>query len=145
MIFATVTGRITKDATLRQAGAESVCAISIASNKKAKGENVATFVDASLWGKRGEAIVQYLRKGTAVTVVGELSTREHNGKTYPSLRVNEIDFQGGGEKREKPPEPKSSGGGYDDEPFNRPDPGDDQIPFATNVTNEPAERWWKRT
>jgi single-strand DNA-binding protein len=98
MIYATVSGRLTKDAELRQAGGESVCGLSVASNKKVKGENVATFVSASIWGKRGETLVRFLRKGTAVTLVGELSTRTHEGKTYLELRVNELDFMGGDKK-----------------------------------------------
>jgi single-strand DNA-binding protein len=124
MICATVTGRLTKDAELRQAGEGSVCSLSIASNKKVKGENVATFVSASIWGKRGESLVQYLRKGTSVAAVGELSTREHDGKTYLELRVNEIDFMGGGDKKAEPkpaPRPAPDLGGRDS--------GDDSIPF----------------
>jgi single-strand DNA-binding protein len=149
MIFATVTGRITKDAELRQAGSQKVCAISIASNKKDRnGESVATFIDASLWGKRGEAIVGFLRKGTNVTAVGELSKREHEGKTYLSLNVSEIDFSGGaprdGKQQQKPPSEPSGGGdgGYSDQEYGG--GRSDDIPFAANVTNEPAERWWKR-
>jgi single-strand DNA-binding protein len=147
MIFATVTGRLTKDAELRQTGSGSVCGMSIASNKKAKGEDVATFVDASLWGKRGEAIVQYLKKGTRVTVVGELGTREHNGKTYFTLNVSEIDFSSaGGGQRNEPPAPRpgtpSSGGGFSGEDYGNKPIDDDQIPFCLNVTTQPAELWW---
>jgi single-strand DNA-binding protein len=148
MIFATVTGRLTKDAELRQAGSGSVCGMSIASNKKVKSEDVATFVDASLWGKRGEAIVQYLKKGTRVTAVGELGTREHNGKTYLTLNVSEIDFSSAGGQRAEPPAPKpgpaSSGGGFSDEDYGNKPIDDDPIPFVVNVTTEPSERWWRK-
>ena len=98
MIQATVTGNIGKSATIRQAGNDNVCSFSIASNKKVKGEDVTTWIDASLFGARGEKLVQYLTKGTKVVAVGELSRREHEGKTYLSLRVSELDFMGG--KRE---------------------------------------------
>lgn len=132
MIFATVTGRLTKDAEVRQAGSGSVCGMSIASNKKVKGEDVVHFVDASLWGKRGEAIAQYLKKGTRVTAVGEFGTREHNGKTYLTLNVSEIDFSSAGGKRDEPPAPKTgpanNGGGYSDADYGS-SKDDDSIPF----------------
>lgn len=42
------------------------------------------------------------------------------------------------------PEPKpSSGGGYD-AADGYDDAGNDDLPFASNVTGEPGERWWRR-
>ena len=133
MIFATVTGNIGQDAELRRAGANPVCSFTVASNRKVKGEDVTTWVRASVWGKRGESLVVYLTKGTKVTLVGELSTREHNGKTYLELRVSELDFAGGkrSESRQQRSEPVGSGAeahGFDDAPLDTPD-GDDGIPF----------------
>lgn len=108
MIHTVVTGNIGKDAVLREAGENTVCSFSIASNAKVKGEKVTTWVDCSIWGKRGEALVKHLSKGTRVAAVGELSTRQHEGKTYLQIRVDQIDLLGGGERKE---EPKSSGRG----------------------------------
>ncbi len=130
MIYATVSGRITKDAETRTAGSDQVCSFSVASNKKVRGENSTMFVDASMWGKRGVALMPHLKKGTAVTVVGELTTREHNGKTYLGLRVAELDFMGGGTRgATKPP-------AGDDGTYDGPDYGakpsatdDDPLPF----------------
>lgn len=51
--------------------------------------------DCSLFGKRGEPLEQYMPKGTAVAVSGDLSTREYEGKTYLTVRVNEVTLQGG--------------------------------------------------
>lgn len=130
MIFATVTGRLTKDATLRQAGNDTVLGFSIASNKKTREGSSVTYVDASLWGKRGAAIAQYLTKGTAVTAVGELSTREHSGKTYLTLKVAELDFSGGNrsEQTSAPKSPPAGPGTYSDADYG-PRGGDDEIPF----------------
>lgn len=124
MIQAFITGNIGKDAELRQAGSDNVCSFSVASNRKAKGNDVTTWVSCSIWGKRGDALVQYLKKGTKVAVSGELSTREHNGKTYLELRVNEIDLMGGGQRQDRPAPSHNTGGGYDDAP-----PDDSDIPF----------------
>lgn len=85
--------------------------------------------DCSLFGKRGEPLEQYMPKGTAVAVSGDLSTREYEGKTYLTVRVNEVTLQGGkqdGERRESRParqeqgmydrdDPRTGGGSYADE------------------------------
>lgn len=109
MIQAFVTGNLGRDAELRHTGKDPVCSFSVASARKQKGEEQTTWVRCSLWGRRGEALMQYLTKGTKVAVSGELSTREHNGKTYVEVRVNEIDLMGGGKgdrpsRREEPEE-----------------------------------------
>ncbi len=121
MINATISGRITKDATMRQAGSSDVCSFGIASNKKIKGEDQTTFVDVSIFGKRGETLCQYLTKGSFVVVSGELSTRLHNDK----LDCQGVDLgpkqsgASGGQKRESKP--------ADD--YDQPSVADDSIPF----------------
>lgn len=133
MIFATVTGNLGKDAALRDVGKDNVCSFGVASEAKVKGEKVTTWVDCSIWGKRGESLCQYLTKGSKVTVVGELSTREHNGKTYLALRVSEIAMQGGGKKSDGAGgggSSRSSGGGCDDTDYGSGKQDDaDDLPF----------------
>lgn len=89
--------------------------------------------DCSLFGKRGEPLEQYMPKGTAVAVSGDLSTREHEGKTYLTVRVNEVTLQGGksegqSEQRSSPAKQQSygeqSGGSYGGA-----DDLSDEIPF----------------
>lgn len=78
-----------------------------------------------MWGKRGEAVASYIRKGEKIAVSGDLSTREHNGKTYLQVRADDITLLGGkgdGGSSYTPPEqsgaPAPAGGGIDDEiPF----------------------------
>lgn len=134
MITATVSGRITKDATMRQAGNSNVCSFGIASNKKVKGQDQATFVDVSIFGKRGETLCQYLTKGSYVVVSGELATREHNGKTYIQLDCQGVDLVPGGKKREagdsgsKESQPSGNGGAYPDSEYGG-DADGDSLPF----------------
>ena len=65
----------------------------------------------SIWGKRGEALAQYLRKGDNVTVSGEFSVSEYEGKTQLNIRANEIALQGGkGERQESGNAGGGSGG-----------------------------------
>lgn len=106
MIFATVTGRIGKDAVTRhtQKG-DSVTGFNIASDFGYGDSKTTIWVSASLWGKRGESLAQHLVKGAQVTVVGELSTEEYEGKTQLKLRVAEIALQGGKKDGESTPRP----------------------------------------
>jgi single-strand DNA-binding protein len=91
----TIAGRLTKDAETRDAGGSRVTGFSVAVDNwdgKTKGT---LFFDASMWGDRGEKLAQYLIKGASVTVSGDLGTREHNGKTYLTIRVADVTLQGG--------------------------------------------------
>ncbi len=81
--------------------------------------------DCSLWGKRSEALAQYLTKGSRVTVAGDLSTREHEGKTYLTIRVSQVTLQGGGERRDDAPRDRPR----EDTASGRRDDLDDDIPF----------------
>ena len=72
-----VTGRITRDAELRQTpNGTSVTDIGIASNRvwskdSAKQEET-TFVDVTIWGKQAESLKPFLVKGRHLMVVGRL-------------------------------------------------------------------------
>lgn len=125
-------GTIGRDAELRRTqGGEPVAGFSVAvDNGKDKQGNKrdATWVDCSLWGKRGEGLCQYLTKGTKVAITGRPTTREHNGKAYLGVSINEITLMGGGQQG-------GNGGasqGYQaPQPQQQPAPQDldDEIPF----------------
>lgn len=121
-----IAGRLGKDAELRRTqGGDPVLSFSVAVDD-GYGQNKRTlWFDCSVWGKRGEALSQHLRKGTAVAVSGDFSTREHDGRTYFTVRVSEVTMQGGGHER------GSQRTSYD-EPDNsrRADDLSDEIPFA---------------
>jgi single-strand DNA-binding protein len=91
----TIAGRLTRDAENRTAGSDNVTGFSVAVDDRSGKEKTTLFFDCSLWGKRGEALSQYLTKGTSVAVAGDLSTREHNGKTYLSVRAEQVTLLGG--------------------------------------------------
>lgn len=135
MIQATVSGNLGKDAETREAGQDTVTSFTVASNRKAKGEETVTWVRGSVWGKRGEALRQYLVKGSKVVMCGELSTREYEGKTYLEMRVNELDFMSsqkrdGGERREQSDHDKKKSNGYQNQGDAHEEPDqDDQLPF----------------
>jgi single-strand DNA-binding protein len=91
----TIAGRLTKDAENRTAGSDNVTGFSVAVDDRQGKEKSTLFFDCNLWGKRGESLSQYLTKGSSVTVSGDLGTREHNGKTYLTVRVADVTLQGG--------------------------------------------------
>ena len=109
MLKLSLAGRLGRDAEVRrtQAG-DAICGFAVAVERR-NGQNKETvWIDCSLFGKRGEALSQYLTKGTVVAVSGDLSTREHNGKTYLQCRADDVTLLGGkpaGERQEayKPP------------------------------------------
>ena len=126
MIFSTVTGRLTKDAVTRQTQkGDSVTGFSVASDF-GFGENKRTdFVNCSLWGKRGEALAPYLLKGQQVTVIGESTQEEYEGKQSLKVpRVTEIILQGDSSKQKpKPDTDRVSESKVNNDPF------DDDCPF----------------
>lgn len=99
--------RIGRDAELRYTGSnEAVCNISLAFNygkKGSDGNRPSQWIEASLWGKRAEALAQYLLKGQQVDVVlsdPHIETYQgKNGEGHKLVaRVLEIELAGG--KRE---------------------------------------------
>lgn len=94
MIEAIVAGNLTKDAELRQAGNSQVCGFSVAADTGFGDKKQTLFFSCSLWGNQGAALAQYLKKGNPVTVIGEMSEREYDGKQYKEIRVNSIKLQG---------------------------------------------------
>ena len=94
-----IAGNIGKDAETRQTqGGDSVTSWTVAVEERNGQDKRTIWFDVSLWGKRGSALAPYLTKGGKVTVAGDLSTREHNGKTYLTIRASEVTLTGG--KRE---------------------------------------------
>jgi single-strand DNA-binding protein len=70
-------GRLTRDAELKYtATGQAVCKFSVAVNRRRKNgdqwEEEASYFDIVLWGRMGESLNQYLLKGKAVGIDGEL-------------------------------------------------------------------------
>lgn len=117
----TIAGNIGKDAVVRTTqGGDKITGWSVAVDD-GFGQNKRTlWFDCSLWGQRGEKLAGHLTKGTKVAVTGDLSTREYDGKTYLTVRVNDVTFMGGGGGRGDDRQDSGygaggrPGGGYDD-------------------------------
>ena len=101
----TIAGNIGKDAITRTTPqGDKVTSWSVAVEERNGQDKRSLWFDCTLWGKRGESLAQYLTKGGKVAVSGELSTRDHEGKTYLTIRVDQVTLQGGkpdGERQER--------------------------------------------
>lgn len=88
----TFKGRIGRDATTRYTqGGKAVTGFPLAVDI-GWGDNKSTlWIDCTIWAERGEKLAGHLLKGTSPTVSGELGTREHEGKTYITLNVREVE------------------------------------------------------
>ena len=123
----TIAGNIGKDAVTRKTqGGDAVTGWSVAVEERQGQEKRTVWFDCNLWGKRGEALAQYLTKGGKVAVSGELSTREHEGKTYLTIRADQVTLLGG--KSEGGRDDAGGYGGGKQEPAPR-DDLDSEIPF----------------
>lgn len=94
MLKIVIAGRLGKDAQHKQTqSGTDLCSFPVAADV-GYGESKQTYwVDVTKWGKGAEGLARILRKGTAVTVIGELSTREHDGKTYLQCRADDVTIQ----------------------------------------------------
>lgn len=104
--------RLGRDAEIRHtAGGDAVATLSLAYNygkKESDGNRPTQWVDAALWGKRAEALAQYLTKGTLIYAVLEdvhIETfeRRDGGQGHKlAARVQDVEFTGraneGGER-----------------------------------------------
>lgn len=83
---AIITGNLTRDPELRTTpNGASVCSFSVAVNRVYRDSNGTqkedvSFIDCSAWGKLGEMIGQYAKKGSGVLVSGRLSQRSWEDK-----------------------------------------------------------------
>ena len=106
---AMVSGNLTRDPELKETSSGmAVLEFGIAVNERRKGntgewEDYANFIDCVIFGKRAEAVANYLSKGTHVAIEAHIRQDrwEKDGKTRSKIKliVDEIDFAGA--KRDK--------------------------------------------
>ena len=122
----TIAGRLGKDSEFRRTqNGDPVLSFGVAVDHGYGDKKTTMWLDCSLFGKRGESLEQYLKKGSAVTVSGDFSTREYDGKTYLQIRANDVTLQGG-----KPANSYQEQSMYDrDDDGGKAAPLDDEIPF----------------
>ena len=89
---AIIAGNLTRDPELRNTpNGASVCSFAVAVNRVFRDQSGAqketvSYIDCSAWGKLGETIAQYAKKGTGVIVSGRLDQRSWEDKTTGQKR-----------------------------------------------------------
>lgn len=124
-------GRIGKDAVTRFTGkGEPVTGFSMAVDSGYGDKKQTLWMDCSAWGKRWEGVAPYLVKGAQVFAQGELGTREHEGKTYLTLRIADLKLVGGkGESKPESSAPRQRQGSAPAPAPAGDDPFGDDVPF----------------
>jgi single-strand DNA-binding protein len=123
----TIAGGLGRDAELKYLNnGDPICNFSVADSQGRDKETI--WWNCTLFGKRAEALSQYLTKGQSVTVVGTITERawaSKDGEKRKSMdvRVSEIALQGGRkdaepqEERRQAPKPAPVDIDSDDLPF----------------------------
>jgi single-strand DNA-binding protein len=120
-----ITGRLTRDPELRDAGGHKVCEIGVAVNgsKKVGDEWVdkANFIEVVLWGRRAEIVAEYLSKGSRVAVNGELDYQswEKDGQKRNTIKLGNANvvFLDPKPNGSKPTSDSTSGASEEEIPF----------------------------
>ena len=100
----TIAGGLGRDAEIKYLNnGDPICNFSVADSQGRDKPTI--WWNCTLYGKRGEALSQYLTKGQSVTVVGSVTEREWqdkegNKRKSMDVRVSEIALQGGRKEAE---------------------------------------------
>ena len=104
---AIIVGNLTRDPELRTtpSGAQ-VCGFTVAVNRNYKdgsgdSKEQVSFLDCSAWGRSGEIIAQYAKKGSGILVSGRIEQRswedkEGQKRSRVEIVVEDFNFIGGG-------------------------------------------------
>lgn len=125
MLNLTIAGNTGKDAEYKTTDKSEFCSFSVAVNVGYGDSKTTQWVDVTRWGKGAQGLSGILRKGSRVAVTGEMSLREHGGKTYVQLRADNVTIlstpEVSGADRDKQHRDnlgsgaqQPAGGGYDD-------------------------------
>jgi len=98
-----VSGNLTREPELRQAGSNVVLQFGIAVNDRKRNaqteqwEDVANFFDVLVWGARGESLSRILRKGMKVVVAGRLrwsqwQAQDGTNRSKVEIVADDVDF-----------------------------------------------------
>ena len=116
----TLMGNLTRDVEMRTTpSGQSVANFSLAVSRSWKGQDGQTqeqtsFINCVAWGRAGEIIAQYVKKGDALLVSGRLDQRswddKESGQKRSTIEVNVEDFNfvGGGRGGDSAGAPASS-------------------------------------
>jgi single-strand DNA-binding protein len=102
----TFAGYIGRDAEVKTVGQGKVANFSVAVSTGWGDKKSTLWIGCALWGERGEKLAQYLTKGSAVTVSGDVDLRQYDKKDGSAgaeitCNVQRVTLQGGGDRSER--------------------------------------------
>ena len=92
MLNITAHGHLGRDPELKEAGQTPLARFSIGCNT---GQDETTWINCSVWGKRSDVVMRYLKKGSAVTVAGQgkvTTFQKKDGTEGKTLELKVSDF-----------------------------------------------------
>ena len=130
------TGNVGRDAETRfTPGGDAITSFSVALSSGYGDKKITTWLNCSMFGKRGEAVASYIKKGAQVGISGEFAARPYTTKDGVEklsldVRVNDLTLLGGKSDATASPQqnnaPKAQGSGNVGDPM----AGlEDDIPF----------------
>lgn len=126
-----LTGRITKDLELKQAGQTQVTNFSMAVDNPFKKDD-ASFFDIVAFGKTAELLNNYCGKGSKILIEGNLKQdrfqdKEGNNRSVVRVIANRVEFLDN--KGQSNNQPKQQQGQAQDNPFDNSDDQFSDLPF----------------
>ena len=108
---AIITGNLTRDPELRTTtSGNNVCSFAVAVNRVYRGtdgenKEEVSYIDCVAWGKLGEMISSYAKKGSGVLISGRLNQRSYEGKdgvkrSRTEIVVEDFNFVGSSGSRD---------------------------------------------
>ena len=82
------------------------------------------------FGKTGEIIAKWFKKGDEILVIGRIDYREYEGKYYTSIIVSEFDFVGSSKQSEGQPKQTAPGTPFETIPDDDLNGEEDDLPFS---------------
>lgn len=126
-----VLGRLGKDADRGNAGNTPMLKFSVGDTVGYGDKKSTNWWNCVLFGKQTEgALATHLVKGTQVQIIGEIKSREYEGKTYYDLNVSRVELVGGKPEQQPQQQQSPQQNTYARNPAAQPAPGlDEDLPF----------------
>lgn len=86
-------GRLTKDPEVRYTQSENstcIASFTVAVDRRYKGEQTADFINCVAFGKLGEHVERYYRKGLKTALTGRIQTRNYTNRDGQKVYVTEV-------------------------------------------------------
>ena len=88
-----ISGRLTADSDIMYYESGKCKAIfTLAVDGYFNKEKITSFIKCEAWGKQAEFAAEYFKKGKNISVFGELTSNEYNGKRYYSINCKTANF-----------------------------------------------------